>query len=106
MKVKMKKREKQILLEEAIKTIEDFNVVIDEALAVAIDMESKLGKEIFNLHVKYLESISLLVGDEGEWLQWYVYENDYGRNKMKVTCGTTERHIENIEDLLWVLNYE
>lgn len=33
----------------------------------------------------YIKLLSYTVGDTSEWIEWYVFENNMGKEKMKVT---------------------
>lgn len=46
---------------------------------------------------------SLIVGDEGEWLDWYCYENSFGADGKRVVIDGCTRLVKNVEELLSVL---
>lgn len=35
---------------------------------------------------EYIKLLSMMVGDEGDWIDWYIYENDFGKNGDKLAC--------------------
>ena len=36
----------------------------------------------------YVASVSTLIGDEADWLNWFIYDNKCGRLAMQATAGT------------------
>lgn len=60
-------------------------------------------EKITDLLVAYTESISMLVGDSGTWLDWFHWENDMGKSGLEVILGTTTIKVKTLEDLLTVI---
>jgi hypothetical protein len=87
-------------------TLETFKKII-ESLQSNIDRERslyKLGLDLINFTESYDVIISLLFkeiyGTTGnEWIEWYCYENDFGRGKLKAYDGNIE--IMKSVDELW-----
>ncbi len=44
----------------------------------------------------YTEAISIVVGDEDEWLHWFCWDNDMGKKKLKANS----KPIASLNDLL------
>jgi hypothetical protein len=38
----------------------------------------------------YMKLLSRALGDENEWVEWFVYENDFGAKGMEVICNGVE----------------
>ena len=74
-----------------------------EKLLRGIDTESQLGKAIWVTFSRYTDAVAKLVGDEGDWLKWYCWENDMGANAMVAGRSKKMRHIENLKDLMWLI---
>lgn len=51
----------------------------------------------------YTEALSVILGDEEEWLEWYAFENKFGKKEYRAGCNDKMRKIKNFEDLLWVI---
>lgn len=56
------------------------------------------------LESEYVKLIAQLIGDEAEWISWYIYENDFGANELvagiddeMMSIDTTEKLIRLIE---------
>jgi hypothetical protein len=46
-----------------------------------------------------IETINEQIEDEGDWLSWYIYDNDWGKKKMKAVVNEKEIIIDRIEKL-------
>jgi hypothetical protein len=42
--------------------------------------DSPIGRAIWDTFGLYTKSLSRILGDNGEWLDWYCWENDMGKN--------------------------
>ena len=72
-----------------------------EKLFRGLDCDSEIGKAIWDTFAKYTKAISSQVGDTGEWLNWYCWENDMGLRMMaaKASVWKKMRKIVNLEVL-------
>lgn len=72
-----------------------------------LDIESPLMTLNYDLEYAYTTAVAQLVGDEGDWLNWYRWDNDMGRKGHSCWYPTSEGKIEvavhTIEDLLRVM---
>ena len=65
-----------------------------------------------NYNINLYNSIELLLKviytkDQYDWFDWWVWENDFGRNKYKATyidIDNKEKSINTVEDLYYVIN--
>jgi hypothetical protein len=61
---------------------------------------------MFETYAAYTNAVSLLVGDEGDWLNWFAWENDFGKKELQV--GFSDGHklaVKAVEDLLFVIKH-
>jgi len=72
-----------------------------EKIFRGLDCDSEIGKAIWDTFAKYTKAISSQVGDTGEWLNWYCWENDMGLRMMaaKASVWKKMRKIVNLEVL-------
>lgn len=43
------------------------------------------------------------IGDRHKWLEWFIWENDWGKKEYEARFEGQERPIKTFEDLLWVI---
>lgn len=67
--------------EQKIKVIEDFLKQI-ESLEKILEVDGIIlfGTKLIN---EYIKMLSEQINDKGEWLDWYVWENNFGEKKNK-----------------------
>lgn len=46
------------------------------------------------------------IGDNGGWLEWFIWEDEWGRKEYDAGYDDDVRPIKTIEDLLWVIGLE
>jgi len=51
----------------------------------------------------YIKLLAKVVGDNYGWIEWYIFENDFGLNKYVVTIDSIDIEITNAEELLNVI---
>ena len=63
--------------------------------------DSPVGKIIWNTFELYTKLVSKSVGDNAEWLDWYCWENDMGKNayEAKASNWKEDKKITSIEIL-------
>jgi len=59
----------------------------------------------------YINVVAALVGDTEEWITWYIYDNNFGKSKLRASNSQFNikwKYIEHLEDLFDImgLNYE
>ena len=52
----------------------------------------EFGNEFIDAYIKVVE---IALGDEYNWFSWFVFENDFGKNEMKVVVNDKEYKICN-----------
>jgi hypothetical protein len=66
--------------------------------------DSPLGNSVWRMFDSYTAAVGQLAGDEGDWLCWFIYENDCGKKAGEVTKGKGKpRKIKTLGDLLWCI---
>ena len=67
--------------------------------------DGPLKESIWRMQATYTRAISLIVGDEFEWLEWFACENAMGSKGMKASAGTGHpmKPIKTLTQLLAVI---
>lgn len=82
---------------------ERYDAVIGLAGSVVLPCESPLISPLFKTGKDLIEALSLLVGDDGENIDWFVNECDFGRGMMEAGCKEDMRVIDNCGMLRWLV---
>lgn len=95
-----------------LKLLQEWQTTIknsDKALA-ALDVaigpnDGPLRQSIYTMQATYTRAISLIVGDEFSWLEWFACENDMGAKGMKASAGTGKpmKPVNTLKQLLAVI---
>jgi hypothetical protein len=96
---------KMKLLQEWQTTIKNSDKVlanIDKAIGPT---DGPLKESIWRMQATYTRAISLIVGDESEWLEWFACENDMGKKALAASTGTGKplKPIKTLAQLLAVI---
>ena len=79
-------------------------------LSLYPDPGSPFYTAIFSLLDSAIESTSAAIGDTGKWIDWYINDNDCGRNGYEVTYANTKKIVvfvvNNTSDILDVVEFE
>lgn len=64
-----------------------------------------VSEDIINNYINLIEMVMNDPNDINEsWIQWHIYENDFGNNKMSVSCGKyKDKKIRNNKDIYNVI---
>ncbi len=75
---------------------------LQAAKAIGCCPENPLFDAMFKMETLAIESVAKLIGDEGEWMEWFIWENDCGKKGMQCSVGSTSqmKAIYTIDDLL------
>ena len=75
---------------------------LQAAKAIGCRPENPLFDAMFKMEQLAMESVAKLIGDGGQWLEWFIWENDCGKRGMQCSVGTTSemKAIHTIDDLL------
>lgn len=70
------------------------------AEALQPSFESPFYRAIFAMEESYTNAVSLMIGDEGDWLNWYRFDNKMGKGGMKAGFGNRLKLINSLDALL------
>lgn len=103
MKISKSKISQQV--QEAISRYKNLSLVwygFEKVTGAAID--SPLGTQVWELFDLYLDGVSLSIGDDDQWLAWYIFDDNCGEKGLTIKhkCGM-KRKIESVEDLVAVI---
>ena len=62
--------------------------------------ESRLAEALYLPFNMYLKCLSELIGDKGESLEWFVWENDCGESGLSAGCDKDLKPIKTVDDLI------
>lgn len=68
-----------------------------------LEPESPVCEAVWRLQRVLIDTTADLVGDQGDWLDWYAHENEMGRKGYEAGPPWQQREIRTLEDLLWIL---
>jgi hypothetical protein len=95
-----------------LKLLQEWQTTIhssDKALA-ALDKvvganDGPLKQSIWTMQATYTRAISLIVGDEADWLEWFACENHMGKKGLAASTGTGKplKPIKTLAQLLAVI---
>ena len=68
--------------------------------------DAKINDSYFRMFDAYTDTLSTLIEDEGNWLNWYAWENQFGTKGLKAKASTwkTARKIDSIEKLVKLID--
>lgn len=58
---------------------------------------------IWNLFDKYLNKVSEKIGDEADWLTWFLFDNQRGDKKLTVIIDHEKFSVKDVDDLVQIL---
>lgn len=96
------KTERIALLEECLK---EFKQVQASCAAIEAlfgkDHEGRIQTHLYGLFESYSRLVSIQVGDDNKWLDWFIWDNDCGKKAMKAKDSSWKkaRKIRTVKDL-------
>lgn len=66
--------------------------------------ESRLGNAIFALMAEYTATLSALIGDNDNWLEWHRSENAFGAKSFEAGYDKKTQPIRTLHDLAGLIN--
>lgn len=60
----------------------------------------KYGDVVNQISDNYVKATAKLIGDNGEWLFWYIYDSDFGKKNGLVEINEKEYRIKTVEQLI------
>jgi hypothetical protein len=69
------------------------------------DERSVVSKRIESARMSFMNSLSFCIGDESGWIDWYAYDNDYGKKKYVVSLSKDDiaKPVKSLFDLAVIL---
>jgi hypothetical protein len=71
---------------------------------LGLDIDSPLIQTLFEFETEYTSVCSQIVGDKSEWLNWYAFENDYGKKELEAGIPGEMKRIVTLDDLLTLID--
>lgn len=72
----------------------------DSLIKHGYSIESNVVSELGFQSTSVINMVSKLVGDNHEWVEWYIYENDFGKKKLDAGRDGQLKKITNWDMLL------
>lgn len=95
---------KWVFVEDCLQSLcKRYDIVNELSSAIMLSIESPLLESLFMTGQDLIKALSLMVDDRGEWIDWFVNENDFGRRGMEAGQGKDMRVIDNYINLRWVI---
>jgi hypothetical protein len=96
----MNTEEKIKLIEEVIKRYKELSKGMDEVSALFGSADSNFTNSVWNTFDAYVDCVGKLIGDEFDYINWFIFENDCGKGHMECGFEGKEYKIKNIKDLV------
>ncbi len=103
MKKQLTRKEKLELIDGCISLYKSTNETWDDFEKITMaSPESPLFNSIWRIFEKYVDMLSKLIDDDFNWLSWYIYENDCGKNELEAKNSSQKKmhKIKNTKQLL------
>ena len=104
----MTRIEAEELISELLKSYEDITTQFDVmAKFTGCDCESQLWHPIWKMNDLLIQTVAELIGDESETLNWFIWDNECGKRKLKHSLPNSKRMriVKDVKSLLDVLGY-
>lgn len=62
--------------------------------------DGKLYDTVYNMFDAYTDAVSDAIGDDFEYVQWYIFENECGKRGLICSFGKKDCHIKTVSDLI------
>lgn len=98
----IEQQQKWQYVEMQLKMLQSCNETYEKALQF-MDVNSPLMNAIFEVEENFLETLEYYLGINDNWLRWFVYDNDFGKNGLLVENGDDLKPIKTLSDLREVL---
>ena len=66
-------------------------------------LNSEMFNNTFEMFDAYTEAVAKLVGDDNEWLFWWIFECEQGKNNGNVKIGKKKFKSNSVKDLLKII---
>ena len=96
------KAERIALLEEWLKEFQQVQAACDAIEALfGKDHEGRIQTHFYGLFESYSRLVSIQVGDDFKWLDWFIWDNDCGKIALEARASSWKkaRRIRTVKDL-------
>jgi hypothetical protein len=94
-------------IKEKIKTVLQFHEELNDKWSalekvLGADVSMGLGDLSWRLFDKYTDAIQREIGDDNQWVAWWIFDNKMGKNKLTAIPSTGKERVEikNLDDLV------
>lgn len=104
--VELSQADKLTLLKEWESQVKGVNATFDAMAAVTgLTPESKLATQLYSTLEVYTQTLGRLLGDQSNWLAWYMWDNNCGERGLEVTSPKWKKplKVKTVRNLLRVL---
>ena len=101
--MKLTKPEKLALLQKWKESYERTESVTDKLRELVNDATGQLYDALWANFDDQTRTIGIILGDQGEWMNWYELECDMGRTPKLASRNGGYYEIETLKDLLWII---
>lgn len=99
--------DKKETIEEFIRLHKERETLIDKLQELFGFSDGVLMYEtLFSMENFVLNLAAEKIGDKGDWLEWFVYDNECGSKGYEVTINGKEKKIKTVDDLLEVIEHD
>lgn len=63
-------------------------------------IESILWENVYKSFDSHINLVKEVVGDDYDWIEWYIYDNDCGEKKLEAGYSPNLKPIQSLDDLL------
>jgi hypothetical protein len=88
------------VLEDYVSSASELKATFEELEANGVKITSPLTEKLWAMSDRYGALIEAIIGRRSGLLEWYVWENDCGKNGIE--AGPDNRPIKTIDDLVWL----
>lgn len=75
-------------IKRVVEACRNLNRLYDRVDAVmGVNCEKPLFKVAYDVFERYLESVSVILGDDAGWLSWYIWDNECGRRGLEASLN-------------------
>ena len=100
----MNKQESKELIEKLKQHIQSFEVASEDLSRLIGYPSGEFGESIGYIVDMLVETTSTIIGDEQQWLSWFIYDCQFGAKPMAATVDGKEYLVDSIDMLLEVVS--
>ena len=101
--MKLTKPEKLVLLQKWKASYDRTEAVTDKLRDLVNDATGQLYDALWANFDDQTRTIGIILGDEGEFMNWYELECDMGKRPLEAGKDGKMKEIKTLEDLLWLI---